>query len=145
MAILLFLCMATTLVRNTVWSNGISINEDIISKSPNKARGYLNLGILCAVNGNYDRATALFLRSLALDPGNARAYENMGNVYTKQGLFEQAISMYRMAISLDPFLPKLYYNRGIARLNLGRREQAVADFQQSCSLGYLPACEKTTP
>lgn len=120
---------------------------DIISREPNNAAAYNNLGLNQLVREEYQEAILSFVRALNLQPSNqqisnnlaaahalngdeftavnlfketvgeAAAYNNIGYLYMTQGRFDKAEKALRTAISLNP----RFYSR--AQANLDRLQE----------------------
>lgn len=70
-----------TYQRNQVWQSEITLWEDVIKKSPRKARPYDELGLAYARQGRYAEAVPLYLQAIALNPRFATYYSNLGVAY----------------------------------------------------------------
>jgi tetratricopeptide (TPR) repeat protein len=57
-----------TINRNLVWKTPTTLWSDVIKKSPNKARGYNNRGIMYNESKSYDLALNDFNKAIALQP-----------------------------------------------------------------------------
>jgi Flp pilus assembly protein TadD len=68
-AILILAVTCVTLARNTVWSDDISLWQDAVLKSPNKAGTYYSLGSAYAKAGRYEEAFTSMRKSIQLDGG----------------------------------------------------------------------------
>lgn len=62
----------------------------------------VEVGIIAAQNGHYDRAITEFRRSISMNPDNALAYSYLGLVYAKVGDPERARTYFEKAVRLDP-------------------------------------------
>jgi tetratricopeptide (TPR) repeat protein len=93
---------AATYSRNAVWKSKISLWEDVVKKSPAKARGNNNLGNAYRDKGLIDKAIVHYKIALKLDPGYAPAYNNIGNAYMGKGLLDKAIEHSKIGLKLDP-------------------------------------------
>jgi tetratricopeptide (TPR) repeat protein len=109
-----------TYARNAVWQSEISLWEDVVNKSPRKARGYNNLGLAYMSKGLNNMAIAQFLASLELDPKNYRAHNNLGNIFFSTGKIDKAIEQYEAALKLNTNsliactnLANAYFNKGL--------------------------------
>ena len=102
-----------TYQRNKVWKDEFTLWDDVIRKSPHKARPYNNRGFAYDEQGNFTQAISDYNKAIELDPEYAEAYTNRGVVYAKQGNFTQAMSDFTKAIELNPKLAEAYNNRGI--------------------------------
>ena len=100
--------------RNTVWQNEVSLWEDIVRKSPNKARGHNNLGAAYGSKGLTDKAIEHFQIALRLKPDLAEVHNNLGNAYVEKGMLNEAIQAYRRALWLKPDYAEAYNNLGVA-------------------------------
>jgi tetratricopeptide (TPR) repeat protein len=116
--------------RNFVWENEFTLWNDVVHKSPRKAKPYISRGIVYANEGNLVLAIADFTKAIALNPNYARAYYNRGIVYAKQGNFTQAISDFTQAIAFNPDYLEAYYNRGIVYAKQGNFTQAISEYTQ---------------
>ncbi|KAG4389890.1 hypothetical protein GLYMA_06G174300v4 [Glycine max] len=63
-----------------------------------------NLGILYRHQKQYQRAKAMFTKSLELQPGYAPAFNNLGLVFVAEGLLEEAKYCFDKALQSDPLL-----------------------------------------
>ena len=76
-ALLACALIAVTLARNEVYRSEISLWEDTVSKSPNKARAYNNLGYAYSLAGRDCDAGNAYREALRLDPGYGKAANNL--------------------------------------------------------------------
>ncbi|KAL1323422.1 hypothetical protein HN51_033771 [Arachis hypogaea] len=63
-----------------------------------------NLGILYRFQRQYQRAKAMFSKSLELQPGYAPAFNNLGLVFVAESLLEEAKYCFEKALQSDPLL-----------------------------------------
>jgi len=110
---LLAFLLATSIVRNTLWQNDGDLWEDIILKSPRKARAYNEYGLHVMTAGDPGKALALFKRSIEIDQYQPVIYVNIGLAFEKVNQIDNAITAYRQAISNQPDDPTAYYNLGV--------------------------------
>jgi tetratricopeptide (TPR) repeat protein len=120
--------------RNLVWKDEVTLWEDVVSKSPEKARGQHNLGRSYYKQGRTDDAIEKYRIALRLKPDYADPHINLGNAYKKQGLIDSAIEEYKSAIKLKPGYATAYYNLGLAYRKLGRTDEAVKEYKLALSL-----------
>ncbi len=125
-----------TYQRNSVWENDVSLLEDVISKSPNKARPYVNMGAVYMDRGAWDQAAENFSKAIAKDPIYLDAYNNRGAAYTNLKKLDLAIADYSKAIEINPGYVEAYYNRAITYGNLGQWDLALQDF--TSAITYSP-------
>jgi len=93
---------ALALKRAMVWSDIISLYEDIALKSPEKARARNNLGVLYASTGQRDKAIIEFRKTLALNPDYAGPHKNLARVLFGKGNIRGAINEFKAALSTNP-------------------------------------------
>jgi tetratricopeptide (TPR) repeat protein len=129
-----------TFERNKVWKDDWTLWNDVIQKSPNKARPYNNRGRAFLQAGAVDRAIADFDVALALDPQQGPAFNNRGNAFLLLGQYEKAIADYDKALEVGltntADLTRLYYNRGLAYQSKGEENLALQDVNRA--LEYDP-------
>lgn len=65
---------------------------------------FSNLGNLYRQQKQYDRAKAMFTKSLELQPGYAPALNNLGLVFVAEGCREEAKYCFEKALQADPLL-----------------------------------------
>jgi CRISPR-associated protein Csy1 len=108
--------------------------EGALALNPRYARGYNELGILCADAREIDRAVAAFRRATELDPAYARAWNNLGNALREAGHVGDAEAAFARATVADPRYPLAWANLGVARRDLGRDDEAAAAFERAIAL-----------
>jgi Flp pilus assembly protein TadD len=100
----------STLLRNFAWTNPITLWEDAVSKSPQKARTLNALGAALAERGRLEEASQILFQAIALEPRGGQAYLNLGYVFTEQGKWEEAVAIYREGMPLSPRLASEFHN-----------------------------------
>ncbi|MBI4691433.1 MAG: tetratricopeptide repeat protein [Nitrospirae bacterium] len=114
--------------RNTVWKDEVSLWEDVVSKSPKKARGYHNLGLAYREKWWIDRAIEQYQIALRLEPDFAEAHTCLGFAYFYSGAVDKAIGHYEAALKLGSNDAKLHLNLGIAYKAKGLLDKAREHF-----------------
>ncbi len=134
---LVALLSAMTIGRNMVWQDDVGFWQDVISKSPRKARGYKWLGntlVMKAMevpddrNGPQPPGTGLLLKEgseplmqaaikaynegIRLEPGNANAYRSLAKALILQKNYDQALPALSKSIELEPKSGMSYLMRG---------------------------------
>ena len=105
--------VAVSFSRNEIWHDEGRTWEDIIEKSPRKARAYNELGLHLLDSGDPAGALKVLSRSLELNPYQPQVYINLGLAFEKTNQIERAINTYKRAISYQPDDPTAYYNLGV--------------------------------
>ncbi|MCL4455822.1 MAG: tetratricopeptide repeat protein [Nitrospirae bacterium] len=91
-----------TYARNTIWQDEIKLWEDVVKKSPNKARVHYNLGVVYEKKGRIYEAMDKYLTVIKLSPNHADAYNNLGAAYAKIGRLDKAVENFYFAAKLKP-------------------------------------------
>lgn len=117
-----------TFQRNKVWEDELSLWSDIVAKSPHKARGFNNRGIIFMLQDQNKEALLDFNKAIELKPMYYETYYNRANLFNKEKKYDQALTDYNKAIELEPKFGNAYFNRGNTYFSLQQRENAIADF-----------------
>lgn len=120
--------------RNNVWNNKVVFWQDVVNKSPNKARGYNYLGLAHYEEGNLEQAIKHYEKCVSLAPSYANAYSNLGIAYYDKGLIDEAITAFRAAIKADPSHADAHYNLGIAYGTKGLMREAYMEMRRGSML-----------
>jgi len=135
--ILVCICVifaGVTHARNDVWRDNIRLWEDVVKKSPAKARAKYNLGKSYADKGLYDKALEQFYTALKLNPNDGKSYYYLGNIYFYKGLFDKAVEQYRTAMKLMPNDASLHYNLGNIYLYKGLYDRSIEEYNIALKL-----------
>jgi tetratricopeptide (TPR) repeat protein len=124
----------STYARNMVWADEISLWSDVVIKSPQKARGYNNLGFAYKNRGVTREAIQYYQRALKLQPDYAVAHNNVADAYNALGSFESAIEHGRIAIALKPDYVDAYNTLALGYYYTGWYEKAIEHFQNALLL-----------
>ena len=125
--ILLSLCIAGTVMRNYIWSDEVRLWEDVVSKSPQKARPYNALAWAHYKRSQYDRAADVLQQGSDRSPDKrAQFSDTLGNMYLQLGQYEKAVDLFRKA--LQEFTGEsqaiVYNNLGVSYLYMWNDLQA---------------------
>jgi hypothetical protein len=134
----------TAYARNMVWSDKITLWEDVVKKSRYKSRPHFFLGEAYQEQGlmddairEYRRSIELrkkYLKSIKLQSDYAVVHTNLGLIYQRQGRLDDAIREYQTAITLKPGHAVIHYSLGLAYQQQGRLEDAVKEYLTATSL-----------
>jgi tetratricopeptide (TPR) repeat protein len=127
-----------TIRRNTIWQNEITLWQDVIKKSPNKARGHINLGLAFQNRGKLKEAHNAYQLALKYKPRDTDAHYNLGNLYRDIGKPDLAINEYARVIRQEPDYIKAHLNLGVVYNQQGMPDNAVEAYQKVVALnpGY---------
>jgi tetratricopeptide (TPR) repeat protein len=117
--------------RNEDYRTELSIWNDTISKCPNNARAYCNLGLALLHTGKVREAIDYYEQSLQLDPYSAVGHNNLGNALRRVGRVDEAISQYEQAVRLDPELAAAHYDLAVTLKQVGRVDEAIRHYQEA--------------
>ncbi|MEK7699479.1 MAG: tetratricopeptide repeat protein, partial [Planctomycetota bacterium] len=118
-----------TYERNIIWQDRVSLWEDVVSKSPKKVRGHINLGVAYDDKGLTDKAIEKYQIALGIKPDYAEAHINLGVAYNNKGLSDKAVEEYRIALGIKPDYAEAYYNLGIAYKDKGLTDKAIEEYR----------------
>jgi hypothetical protein len=122
-ALIILTLSGATYARNRVWGSEIGLWEDVVKKSPRKARGYVNLGEAYMHAGLPDKAIESLMVALNLDP-EYDVYYNLGVAYHKKEMLDAAIAHYQEALRIRPDYPEARYNLANAYFSKGQTDSA---------------------
>lgn len=108
--VLLILLFIAAYFRNTIWKRDVTLYEDVVKKSPIKARVHNNLGVAYSRQGRIDEAMQEYLIAIKLKPYFVEAHNNLGNIYHIQGRYDEAIQEYLIALRIKPDYTLAQYN-----------------------------------
>lgn len=121
----------TATTRNKVWQDEVTFWEDIVAKSPRKARAHGNLGNAYQNRGRFADATRQYQEVTRLDPKDPGAYVNLGTICYRQRNWVEAASAYRQALRLDPGNAAAHYNLGKTLTEEGKLPEAERELRQA--------------
>jgi tetratricopeptide (TPR) repeat protein len=110
----------TTYQRNHVWGNAISMWQDVVEKSPYKARANNNLGDALQDAGRSPEAFKAFSRAIEVDPTYYKAYYNLADLYLVNNQPDKALSLLQTAISINRNFTEAYVSIGAALMRGGK-------------------------
>lgn len=131
--------------RNQVWKNELTLWNDVVLKSPHKARPYSSLGAIYAQEGRLTQALVYDNKAIEIDPNIAGAYYNRGRIFARQSDFSRAMSDLNKAIAIDPDYAQAYVNRGNIYDKQGYLSQALSDYNKAVAInpGFIDAYYKS--
>ncbi|MDO9287628.1 MAG: tetratricopeptide repeat protein, partial [Thermodesulfovibrionales bacterium] len=120
--------------RNAIWKDSISLWEDTVKKSPEKARPHNNLGSAYAKQGRIDEAVNEYKTALKIKPDFNDALYNLGISYFDQGRIDEAIREYKVAIMFKPGDVDIHNNLGVAYYRQGRIDEAINEYKAALKI-----------
>jgi Flp pilus assembly protein TadD len=113
-----------TVVRNRVWSSGISLWKDVTEKSPRNGRGHMNYAVALMGEGDWDGAYAALQKARELTPNYSYVFVNLGVVESARHNDIAADEAFRTALRLRADDPTSYFFYARWLTKLGRFQQA---------------------
>jgi len=114
---------SVTYARNMVWRDIIVLYEDILQKSPDKARAHNNLGAEYAKRRLFEKAIKEFRATLQLDSGLHATIKNLANALREEGRVDEAVVEYKRFLETSPDdidarerLANIYLDKGFIKL-----------------------------
>jgi Tfp pilus assembly protein PilF len=129
LVVLIILLTGATYARNAVWRDEITMWEDVVKKSPNKARGHNNLGLAYKSKGLLEKAIEQYSIAIKLDNTFPYAYLNLGMAYHSVGLLDKAKGYYLQVIKIHSSHYKTYNNLGNIFLSQGLFDKAIRNYE----------------
>jgi tetratricopeptide (TPR) repeat protein len=100
-----------------------------------RARTYVNRGVLQMRQRNYDDAVRDFDAASNIDPNLGEAFVNRGAAYVGTSRYGEGLSQIDQGLALGVKDPeKAYYNRAVANESLGDVTAAYRDFSKAAEL-----------
>ena len=123
-----------TIKEGNIWLNEKSLWEDVVKKSPHKARPHLNLGMAYKNAGYLERAIEEFKESFRVDPKYAKGRSNLGVAYFEKGLIDKGLEEIKAALAVDPNLPEAHNNLGIIYTAKKEYEKAINAYKTAVAI-----------
>jgi tetratricopeptide (TPR) repeat protein len=126
-----------TWVRLPVWSTGVSLYGDLVTKSPDYLPAQENLGLALRRRGQHEEAIAFLEAALAEQPRYAGFHNGLGLSFAALGRGDEAVRAFKRAVAFEPDNAEysLYLeariNLGEVYLTLGRYPDAAAAFEDA--------------
>jgi tetratricopeptide (TPR) repeat protein len=128
-----------TMKRSALWADPLLLWEDVLNKSPRKARARMAVGWIASNRGELEKARRHLEEAVRLDGDYGMAWNNLGLVAQRLGDWTAAERAYDEALRLHPYEAVLHLNRGLARRQLGRSREAAEDIRRAMELDLQQA------
>jgi len=123
-----------TFSRNFIWQTERSLWADVVKKSPNKARPWINLGNAYGRLEDHKTAEKHFRKAIEVQPDYAPAYNALGAKYKNTSECDTAIEYYKKAIELDLGYGDAFYNMGLCYVAKEQYELAIESYLKAIHL-----------
>jgi tetratricopeptide (TPR) repeat protein len=125
---------AASYSRNAIWHSEISLWEDVVLKSPQKARPHSNLGQAYLADGRLDEAAKELLVAIQLKPDLAEAHNNLGVAYMDQNRYEDATKEFLWVLKRNPYYRFTHNNMGLVNLRQNKLDAAAMYLRNALKL-----------
>ncbi len=102
----------------------------MLALDPSNTQAKMQIAIVYAQSGLYDRASGELENILTQDVDNLAAINNLGNIYYLQEKYQDALRMYQKALVIEPSA-NIMVNIAMTNYKLGNAIQAKAMFDQA--------------
>ena len=106
----------------------------VLALDPNHFDALHLLGLVAALNKDYEKAIELIQRAVLIRPLSATANLNLGIAFYESKRFELAIKCFDRAIDNDSHCIEAFFYRGLVNQEIQRIEYAKADYEIVISL-----------
>lgn len=138
---LLILICATTCIlsgitykRNGTWQTEITLWEDVVSKSNQKARDHYTLGKAYHLQGSTGKAMEHYLIAVTIKPDYANALTGLGRAFKDHGLFYEAIAYHQRVLELKPDSHEAHVDIGNCYDAIGLPDKAIDHYKAALQL-----------
>lgn len=132
--ILLSVLGALTWRQSVIYTDVVTLYEDILRKNPACWMAHYNLGIALRDRGQNEQAIAHYRQAVAIWPEYAEAHYNLGRILVERGEFADAIAHYEKALAINPNDAEAHNNLGSVFLRVGRADEAMAHYQKALAI-----------
>jgi tetratricopeptide (TPR) repeat protein len=131
---IVILLSGATYARNNVWHDNISIWQDAVRKSPNKARPHYNLGEAYLEHDLAENSIKESKIALQISPDLLEPHNNLGVAYIQLEKFDDAHNEFLYLLERNPYNVRAHNNMGIVYQEQGKHEDAIRSFRNALKL-----------
>ena len=120
--------------RNALWTDRIVLWQDVVSKAPNTAAAYVNLGYAYKYAGKFDKALENYGKAIQIEPQNPTALNNIAGILIDLGRHKESLE-FSLRIKPEHLeLVNAYMNIGTAYGALGSHALALLNLEKALTL-----------
>lgn len=129
-----------TFTRNRVWKDEEALWADVVAKSPENGRAWMNYGVTHMEAGRFQEARAAFLRAQDFSPFYAPLQVNLGIITQSLGDTQGAHPYFVRALELRPGYAAGHYFYGRYLIEAGRAPEAIDQLRAAIAAApsYIP-------
>src|SRR3989338_8528779 len=131
---ILLIFSVMTFQRNRVWKDELAFWQDVVKKSPNKARGYDNLGSAYIRAGKSEEARTHLSKALELKADSPEAHYSLAGILKKEKKEREALAHYTEALRLKPDYVDAWVNIGMILKDAGKLEEAMSHYSKALEI-----------
>lgn len=120
--------------RNGTWKDPVTLWQDVVSKSPAKARPHNNLGHELYESNKTEEAMGHLKAALKIEPHHPETLNNLGVVHMAQDQISEAIAYLKTALGHHPQNKLALYNLGLALEKQKKPDEALAHFKAALQI-----------
>ncbi len=130
-----------TYERNNAFRNHVAFWQDVVTKSPHKARPRVNLGTAFVRQHNYEEALVHFSEALRLRPNFFEAHYRMADALASLGRLDEALVHYKDALDIRPEHASAHFKLANLFNKKGLPSEAIAHYREALRIdpGQLKA------
>jgi tetratricopeptide (TPR) repeat protein len=123
-----------TVRRNEVYKSAVTLWRDTISKRPENARAYKELGKVLEGEGRTSEALANYDKALQLKPDYVTVYCDKAGTLLRMGQVPAAIELFDRALRINPTYFMALAGKGDALAQAGQGDAAIAAYEEALKL-----------
>lgn len=120
--------------RKREYERAVDLLNGALLQRPDFHFPHLNLAVIHADHGEFEKAEAHFRRAAQINPRYRTTRELWGEMLIKQGRTQEAVAQYAAAVETDKNNPALRNRLGMIYLEIGRPDLARAQFERAVRL-----------
>jgi tetratricopeptide (TPR) repeat protein len=127
--LIVFMLACTASARNAIWRDSITLWEDVVNKSPNKARVLYNLGQSYQLVGRLNDAQKAWEKAIKADPNHSYSLNSLGNIAMLANDYPLAEQYYRRSLKVYPGNAETHYNLAMIYEQTNRVPESVLELE----------------
>ncbi|GAB4580643.1 MAG: hypothetical protein Fur0022_33850 [Anaerolineales bacterium] len=125
-------------LRQGAWASAKLWADDILKHRPKESQALFALGVVHAVQKEYDRAEFYLASTLEISPTHYDACYNLALVHLEMNQPQKAAELLRRSLTLEPENHPVYYQLGIALERAGARQEALQAYRAAARTSPNP-------